>query len=163
MAVLLLVGCGEGASSSVAGHSAQSASVSPASGSGSTQSFTLSFSDPKGADHIKSARMLVNTFMDGRKGCYIYYDRPQNAFLLVNDNGVGSAQMTVGAASEIGNSRCRLSGAVSTVLSAETNLTIRLNLVFDPSFAGEKQIFLSSEDADDLTKDLQPYGKWIVP
>jgi hypothetical protein len=156
MAVLLLAGCGE----DTGGGS--SASVSPDAGSGTNGIFTVTFADPKGAAHIKSARVLINGVVDGREACYVFYDRSQNAFLLINDKGDGSNKLTAGTAGPE-NSQCRLDQAESLGPAGSNSLSIRLNLTFKPSFKGRKQVFLAVDDADGHSPDLQPHGTWIVP
>src|SRR2546426_8507609 len=89
----MLSGCGASSTPPQDGRSALLASVMPATGHGSNQMFTVTFSDPKGVGHLKSARVLINDLLDGRKACYVYYYRAENAFLLVKDSGEGSTQM----------------------------------------------------------------------
>ena len=156
-------GCGAGGSAPRSGPSPPLASVAPEKVSGSHQVLTLTFSDPKGVDHLKSARLLVNGVVDGRKACYVYYDHVENAFLLVNDSGEGSTRMTAGTAESIGNNQCRISGGGSSVSASGNDLIIRLDLALSPDFSGPKHLFLASEDKDGHTTQFQSLGTWTVP
>ena len=138
------------------------ASVRPVSGSGSHQVFQVTFSDPKGVADLQSVRVLVNDYRDGDKACFVYYDRPRNAFLLVHDSGQGSDRMEVGTTGSLDNNQCRLDGFGSSARAAGNSVTIRLNLTFHPKFYGEKQIFLASETAAGGTSSLETRGKWRV-
>jgi hypothetical protein len=46
-------------------------SLAPYVGAGTTQTFTLNFSDPDGSVDLASVQILINTFLDGISGCYL--------------------------------------------------------------------------------------------
>jgi len=153
-ALLFLTGCGDGDAPLA------SASVSPDSGSGGKGTFIVSFTDPKGAQHIKSARVLFNGVIDGRQACYVFVDRAQNAFFLINDNGEGSQKAT---SEGVENSQCRVEKAELLPTKDDKSVQISLKLAFKPAFKGRKQVFLAVDDAEGHSPDLKAHGTWIVP
>lgn len=137
--------------------------VNPYAGSGAAGVFRVDFIDPRGAAHFQSVRVLINGMVDGSKACYVYYVRQKNSFLLVEDAGRNSTALAAGAGGSVQNGQCRLDGAGSSVSAAADRLSIRLNLTFFPSFYGEKQIFLASDDVEGKSTALHSSGSWTVP
>ena len=138
-------------------------SVEPPAGSGVHQIFKVAWSGEKGAGSLKSIQVLINGFRDGRQACYVHYDRAANAFLLVNDSGRGFTRMNVGDAGSLANSQCRLSGPGSSVSTAGDKVKMMLDLDFNPTFAGEKQIFFATRDTAGKQMELKSIGSWTVP
>ena len=67
-------------------------SLNPSSGSGQSQTFALTVSDPAGAADIGSMNLLINSSLDGSSGCWIYFDHPNARFTLYsNGNWTGPA------------------------------------------------------------------------
>lgn len=137
--------------------------MSPSAGSGAAGVFRVDFIDPGGAAHFRSVRVLVNGMVDGSRACYVYYVRQRNSFLLVDDAGLNSTALAVGGGGSVQNGQCRLDGAGSSASAAADRLSIRLNLTFFPSFYGEKQIFLASDDIEGKSTTLDSSGSWTVP
>ena len=137
--------------------------VSPYAGSGAAGVFRVDFIDPRGAAHFQSVRVLINGMLDGSKACYVYYVRQKNSFLLVEDAGRNSTALTAGGGGSVQNGQCRLDGAESSAFPEPDRLSIRLKLTFFPSFYGEKQIFLASDDVEGKSTALESSGSWSVP
>src|SRR5207248_5692673 len=66
-------------------------SVTPASGSGSTQSFVFAYSDPNGVADINYINMLFQTQIVGQSACWVQYLNATNTVYLVADSGAGYA------------------------------------------------------------------------
>src|SRR3569833_835458 len=57
-------------------------SLDPSSGSGQSQTITLTASDSAGAADIGSMNLLINSSLDGSTGCWIYFDHSAARFSL---------------------------------------------------------------------------------
>jgi hypothetical protein len=140
-------------------------SVTPSSGSGSTQSFTFVVSDQGGSNFITGAALLFTgpvgfTF---HNACYIVYDRAANRLALVADNPAnGSASIAVGGSGLVSNSQCAFSGSGSSVSFGETTVTLTVTITFLPAFAGPKNVFLFAAEAGYQSGWVQR-GAWNVP
>src|SRR5206468_7791203 len=111
-------------------------SVTPASGSGTSQAFTLVYSDPAGWADITYVGALFQTGLFGQNACYVIYVRANNAISLYNDAGTGVAGTgTPGTAGTLSNSQCSINTLTSSVSGSGNNLTLTLALSFKPVFA----------------------------
>jgi hypothetical protein len=137
-------------------------SVTPASGSGSSQTFSFLFSDPDGAADLRYEFVLINQELRSDGGCVLHYDGTR--LWLVNDAGtIWLGPLTPGSASTLQNSQCVLGGAGSSISASGQNLTVTLALTFKPAFAGSKTIYMQAIDLSGLDTRLQPRGTWTVP
>ncbi|SPF52289.1 exported hypothetical protein [Candidatus Sulfopaludibacter sp. SbA4] len=128
--------------------------VNPSRGSGSSQTFTFTFSDTKGAQDLGIVDILINNFLDGRQACYLAYSRPTNTLFLVDDSG---ATLLPG----LSNSQCTASVTGSS--TSGNTLTLSLNISFTAAFDGDRVIYLAARDATDAnTSGWQSLGSWTV-
>jgi len=56
------------------------AGLTPGSGIGAKQTFTLTFRDPSAATNITNAQLLINADLNGSNACYLGYVRAMNLF-----------------------------------------------------------------------------------
>ena len=139
-------------------------SVTPASGSGSVQTFTYLFSDPDGFGDITSAVMLLNSSLNAANGCYLLYERSTNRLWLRNDNDtVWLGPLTPGVAGTVENSQCIVNAGSSSASSAGNNLTLNMALTFKAAFAGAKTNFMWVSDLAGQSSGWQARGSWTVP
>ena len=110
---------------------------------------------------IREARVLLNSQLDGRNACYVYYAAAEKAFLLINDSGTKSDKTPAGA-TMIENSQCSLDMSRTSASAESSRVTLTLALKFKPAFAGGKQIFLYAETSDGANTGLLPRGSWNV-
>jgi len=137
-------------------------SVTPSSGSGSSQTFSFLFSDPDGAADLRYEFVLINQELRGDRACLLHYDGLR--LWMVNDAGTGwLGPMALGSASRLENSQCVVSGAGSSVTLSGTELTLRVALTFKPAFAGTKTIYMQSNDRGGVNTGMQQRGSWTVP
>src|SRR5260221_11707964 len=61
-------------------------SVTPSSGSGSSETFSFVFSDPDGFADLSTVYMGLNSSFSFVNGCYSYYDQDANALGLLDDD-----------------------------------------------------------------------------
>lgn len=112
-------------------------SVTPSSGQGLSQSFTLSVSDPLGASDLATVQLLVGSSASLANSCSVTYIARQNLLTLADDAGTGYAgSLTPGQATKVANSQCALNGSGSSVSLSGNSLTMVVNIQFDRSFAG---------------------------
>src|SRR5438309_449270 len=89
-------------------------SVSPAAGTGASQTFTFVYSDPYGYADINWVGMLFQSTLYGANACFLEYTRATNIIQLVNDTGGGFAgSAALGSAGTLSNSQCTLNLATS--------------------------------------------------
>jgi len=111
-------------------------SVSPSSGSGASQTFTFTLSDPNGYADITQVDIFINAPLAAANGCWVTYARWSNSFSLANDNAAGYAGDVVpGSSTLVQNSQCILSGAGTSATGSGNILTLSLALSFKPAFA----------------------------
>jgi hypothetical protein len=139
-------------------------SVLPASGSGSAQTFTLTYSDGNGAADLATAWAWINaTFAStSANSCLFYYNRPTNALLLLNDAGTAWTPAALGAAGTLQNSQCAIAmGSSTTVSSSGNTLTINVAITFKPSFSGAKNFYQYAAGSSS-NSGWQTRGTWTV-
>ncbi|HEY2018191.1 MAG TPA: hypothetical protein VGH38_32015, partial [Bryobacteraceae bacterium] len=137
-------------------------SVTPNSGSGSSQTFAFVSSSPKGYDALSTVLVIVNSALAGPSGCYFLYYPGSRGFYLANDSAstwAGSA--TLGQTGTIQNSYCTLNAAASSVSGSGNNLTLNVALSFKPAFTGSKNIYMDAYDGTE--SGWQQKGTWTVP
>ena len=144
--------------------------VSPTSGTGLNQAFTVSASDTAGAADLASAQLVVNNSTSLASACAVTYVAAQNVFQLLNDAGSASAgAVAPGQAASVTNSQCTLSGTGSSMQVVGTTLTLVANLYFNPTFASSggvtKTVYTSATTTAGITVTggLTPMGTWTVP
>jgi hypothetical protein len=140
-------------------------SVTPSSGSGTTQTFSFLFSDAGGASKITYIQALINGSLSWPNSCAVLYIQSTNRLYLVLDSGAGwQGPLTPGQAGTLSNSQCTLDGGGSSASAVGNNLTVNAALTFKAAFTGSKTVFLDAEDApNSLSSGFQALGTWTVP
>jgi hypothetical protein len=119
-------------------------SVTPATASAATQTFTFTARDVNGATDIQRIYFLVNSDTTIPAGsCHGYYDRAANQILLFNDTlSVLNGPLTPGVAGTIQNSQCAINGASSSVTASGTDVVLSLNFTRQGSFSsGARNVY----------------------
>ena len=146
-------------------------SVSPASGTGGSQTFTLVFNDPNGGADISAVNMyIMSGVVPGASGwsaheCIVQYLVATGAVSVVIDAG-GSFGVSATSGGVSSNSQCTAYGAGSSATVSGNTLTVKLNIVFDGSdYNGTKQIYLfASNKAGQYNSNYQQqFGSWTIP
>ena len=136
-------------------------SVSPSSGSGATQTFRFTFSNPGGYAGLSYVYLLFNLATTTGNACYLYYNQPSNYLALANDTGNSfNSSVTPGVSGTAQNSQCIVYGAVSAVNGAGDILTLDLAISFKGTFTGTKNIYMSGYNAQYTFWQLR--GAWTV-
>jgi hypothetical protein len=140
-------------------------SVSPASGSGASQTFALRYSDTAGAPDLATAWVWFNaTFASSSaNSCLAYYNRATNVVNLLNDAGTGYLTGTPGTTATLQNSQCSIALGGTTVAISGTTLTLNLAVTFKSAFAGAKNAYIYGASLGGLSSGWQTRGVWTVP
>jgi hypothetical protein len=135
-------------------------STSPASGSGYSQQFTVTSSDPAGGSDL--LRTYVTFSAAGSSAqCSIIWLAPNGLYLL-NDSMTDYLRSIVpGTNDSIENSQCRINAASSSVVNSGSLQTLILDLYFKPAFAGTKNITVLDQTKANLTAS-RVLGTWAV-
>jgi len=137
-------------------------SVTPSSGTGSSQSFSFVFTDPAGYAAIRSVSLLFNSSLIGNAGCYVLVYPLSNALYLANDANTGwLTPLTLGGAGTVQNSQCAITAAGSSAAGSGNTLTVTLSLSFQAAFKGTRNVYMEAYDGAD-SGWLQK-GTWTIP
>lgn len=140
-------------------------SVTPASGSGGSGTYTAVYSDGNGASDIaKGELQVLPTGGTAANGCVARYVKGTGLLELLNDAGTAAAgTVTPGGTGSVSNSRCTLNAAGSSATASGQTLTVVFPLVYAAAFAGAKDLKLYAADAAGLTAGPTAMGAWTVP
>jgi hypothetical protein len=139
-------------------------SVSPSSGSGSQQTFTLQFADGAGATDLSTVWVYINASLasNSANSCLVYYSRAANQLNLEADSGaVWLPAATPGGSGTLTNSQCSVNLAASSVAISGDTLTLNLALAFTSAFSGAKNVYMYAAGPSTNT-GWQTMGTWIV-
>lgn len=119
------------------------------SASGPSALVKVKYSDSNGASDIGWGFVIVGDFVQGHDTCYVHYSRyGGNALYLADDTGIHwQGPIVPGTNTSVSNSRCRLAGNQSSITQLGNNdLEVTFDLAFSGSYAGQRKIFVSSQD-----------------
>jgi hypothetical protein len=139
--------------------------VTPASGSGLSQTFALQYGDTAGAPDLATTWVWFNaTFAaSSANSCLLYYARPSNTLNLLNDAGTAWLSGAVGGSGTLQNSQCAVALGGTGAPTSTTALTLTLPMTFAPAFLGAKNVYLYATNASGQNSGWQPRGTWTVP
>jgi hypothetical protein len=141
-----------------------SIAVTPSSGSGLTQTFTLQYSDTSGASSLQSVWAWFGTSSTTVNSCLLSYSVAGNQLNLLNSADTAFMPATLGTATTLQNSECSLNVAAATVASSGNTLTLNLPMTFLSSYAGAQSVYLYAIDVLGATSgSWQHFGIWTVP
>ena len=155
--------------------SAPTISITPTSGSGATQTFNITATDPGGFEAISGVNFLINSTLDGRSGCWLFYqpsgtqsDSFAHGFLtLASDDGTDWSRIieidsSQNSPSSIQNSQCNVFGGPTTVSGDGNTLTLTISLTFTSSFAGNKNLYVRASDQAGPSTDYNQLGTFTT-
>ncbi|MBN9658482.1 MAG: hypothetical protein J0H49_09915, partial [Acidobacteria bacterium] len=143
--------------------------VSPASGSGSTRTFVLTYGDPPGfaGSPLGWEQFLVAAATDGggQPFCFVHYDRAGNGlWMYSSDVGFFLGPVAPGVASNaLDSSACTVNPAGTTVQNVGGSLVLNVPLSFKAPMSGTKNTYLRSHDALNRDSGFQLKGTWTIP
>jgi len=140
-------------------------SATPNSGTGSTQLFTLQYSDTQGATNLATTWVWFNATLaaSSANSCLVQYNRPAQTVMLLNDAGTTWLSGTIGAGTTLQNSQCAIALGSSSASAASTTLTVNLSMTFKPAFGGAKNIYMYAANSGGANSGWQDRGDWTVP
>lgn len=127
-----------------------SLTVSPATGSGSSETFTVQFPHPAGWQMLATVKLLMAAGPDQRDGCELTYEVGSKVLHLADDEGKPGGV----------NGRCAV--RLISAEGAANLLTLKVNLSFAAGFAGAKNIYLAIQDRNQNGSGWQASGTWTV-
>jgi hypothetical protein len=139
-------------------------SVTPNSGSGTTQTFALAYSDTAGTSDLTQVWAWFNaTFAStAANSCLVYYVRGTNTLNLINGAGTAWLSLPLGGGGTLENGSCAIAlGSTTTALAGNT-LTLNLAVTFKAAFAGDKSVFMYATNGSQ-NSGWQTRGTWTVP
>ena len=145
--------------------------VAPAvASSGLSNTFSVNVTGPEGYQSVGVVNLLIRDALDARAACYIAYSLPLGVLYLVSDVGPDalSPPLILGSGGTVSNSQCIVSGIGSSPLGFFNNSTsfsseLRINITFNPSFAGPKLVYAAARDTRDRTYGWEIIGTHTVP
>jgi hypothetical protein len=133
--------------------------VSPSSGSGSTQNFTAVYTASS-----QSQEHFLITASNGANACYLIYDLGSGNLSIVNDQGAAvSASVTPGGSGTLSNSQCSVPASSASVTISGNSVTLAVTITFTPSFSGPKNIWANIISNSGSAGSWQQIGTWTVP
>ena len=136
-------------------------SVSPRSGSGTSQTFTFKYSSANGSSYLTGVFGLINSGISGAGGCFFQYYAPGNTLYLYDNAGAGVVgSLTPGAAASVNNGQCTVGGAGFTASGSGNQLTIAVPITFSSTFTGAKNVYGYASDQGNLDSGWQALGTW---
>ncbi len=139
-----------------------SVSVTPSSGTGTTQTFGFEYSDTDGSADLGTVYALFNTTTSIAKACYVYYVQSSNLLYLENAAGSGAAgSVAPGSTATVSNGYCEITGTGSSFTASGNNLTVNVNITFKSTFTGAKTIYMNAVSNEGETSGgLKAKGTW---
>lgn len=147
---------------------AEPTNASPAGGSGSSQTFTFTLTDPNGWQNISLANILINKYLNGAHACYVaILPVSQNSatLLLVDDAGDAGgpfSMLSLPGSGTAQNSQCTVSGTGSSISGSGDSLEITLNITFPTGFSGVRTIYAAAQNGVG-NSGWQALATWSVP
>jgi len=145
------------------------ASISPSSGNGWSQTFTVTVSDTSGYQDIKGFNVLFSANFSGANACWLYVQANSIGadVWLASDNASTWSDVVVsrdgGADVTVENSQCSFSGSTTKAYFDGINtMTLIIPLTFTSNFAGTKSIFLRAVSNEGADTGYQIKGSWTV-
>jgi len=142
--------------------------VVPAHTTGSSATYTFTFTDTSGWQDIGVVNILINKAIDGRNACYLALvpSGPSSASVyLVDDAGDAAgpyAGTVLPGSGTVSNSQCTAGGAGSVVNGSGNTLTVTLPISFNSAFSGNRVVYLAARN-NGRNSDWQAMGTVSVP
>src|ERR1035438_7433705 len=142
----------------------QAVSVTPSTGTGSSNTFSFVYSDANGASDLGVLQVVVNASLSGYQACYVSIDPVHNTLWLLNDGATAwQGPITLPTSSTLANSQCTINGGSSSIALSGNNATVNLALSFATGFGGAKTVYGYAQAAGGLNSGWIALGNWTVP
>lgn len=128
----------------------QLVSLTPASGSGQTQTFTLTASDSAGAADIRSVDLMINNAFSGSGACWMAFDRTSGLKLAGDDGNWQTG----------GNSQCVV--RLLSVNDSGNDMSVSVSVSFDRNWTGDRTIWAAANDTASNSSGYQQIGTYTI-
>lgn len=136
--------------------------LTPTSGSGAGQVFTVTWSDANGGADIVRAEVLIHSEQAASWGCYLQVRPLTGKVALASDDGDVWTEVTPGTTGTASNSQCTLRGAGSSVQVLSAGVAAQLDVSFAAGFNGTKSIWANALDAAGMLSATPLLGSFNV-
>jgi hypothetical protein len=137
-------------------------SSDPASGTGAGERFTFIVGDKGGASYLTYGAILFAPTFNTLNACYLEWDGIKNTISITYDNPAnGQTEFTPGTPGIATNSQCTLNAANSSIVVGATQVLITMDLTFNSSFFGAKNIYLYAAEGA-INSGWSTVGTWNV-
>jgi uncharacterized protein (TIGR03437 family) len=137
-------------------------SVSPASGTGLSQTFRLTARDANGADDIYQVSLTVARSGDTQV-CAVLVDLKNSRVSLLKDDLTWMQMVSTKSAVVLQSSYCGIEASRVSWTSAGNDAVVDIPVVFIPGFSGTKDVTGAARDFAASTLYRTVTGKWIIP
>jgi hypothetical protein len=136
-------------------------SVTPASGAGTSQSFTFKYSSVNAYAYLKTMYGMIDSTLSNTSSCSLEYQQSGNRLYLYNDAGTALlGPVTPGVAGTLSNSQCSVNAGATSVSGSGNTLSLKVAVSFTPAFAGLKNVYGYALDNGNLYSGWKTLGTW---
>jgi len=162
----------------------QNYSVSPAGGSGTSQTFQYTFKDttpicsngtcppgfttatPQGWQDLNLMKVFIGPSIYSQANvCYFYLQMTSassGTVSLINNAGTGNVgYITIPGSGSVSNSQCTLNVAGSSVTASGSTVTLNLATTFN-TFSGYQIVYMDATDQNSNDSGWQSMGTWAI-
>jgi hypothetical protein len=122
------------------------AAIHPVSSAGLRQVFSVTVTDPQGAQDVKEAQLLIAGSLTLAHVCRVRFVRSPHQVQLASDAGSDWAIATPGSTTVLQNSQCRVHAASSGSSAGGSAAVFWADIEFLPVWAGQRRLWGSALD-----------------
>ena len=135
--------------------------ITPAAGTGASQSFTVQATDPRGYANINQVDLIIGDSIGASANCRMEYWAPSRTMFLKSDSGAWMSA-ALGAGTILQNNQCIVDTRGVVVSGSATTLSLRIPVTFRTGYTGAKGLFVNFGNADGYASGWQVPGFWKV-
>jgi hypothetical protein len=136
--------------------------LTPNTGAGMSQTFTLVVEEASGAADLRQVTMTIDSTNKAAASCALRFALPERTVSLLNDQGTNWTTASLNGGGTLENSQCAISLSGLSIGLASVTATIQVPVSFRTTFAGLKNIYVSASDATQQTSGVQTLGTFTV-
>jgi Zn-dependent metalloprotease len=140
----------------------QAVSVTPNSGTGVTQTFTLAYTDSAGAAADMNGAFVRFTNNATGALCQIQHRATTGLVRLMGDDGITWGTFTAYGSGTLTNSQCTLNLGSSSATPSGNDLSVALNITFKGLFGGPTTVAMKAQSLTGATTGWLNKGTWTV-
>jgi hypothetical protein len=137
-------------------------SVTPAAGTGMTQTFSYTISSANGYSYLMQDQIVINNGLYGANACFLYYVRAANRVGLLNDDETAWLTAPLHSPGTLSNSQCAVDTGASAAVGSGNTLTLDMVITFAAGWTGPKNNYALAMDRGDNLVGWTQMGTWSV-